>query len=148
MISREGVLRLSAGRELDILVAEHVMGWRVETDHAKLKQLSHYVSRPTACTWWRDPQGGWHVDPPRYSSEIGAAWQVVGTMNQRGHAFFLLQSLEESRAAFGDPDATDADYMKGKDVAGAICKAALTAVARPLRVVNAAGVRQVKRQNI
>ena len=134
MISRDEMLRLSAGREMDLLVAEHVMGWQIETDQTKLKRLSHYVSRPSESIWWRDPQGGWQVDPPRYSSDIGTAWQVVSAMSQRGHAFFLFQSLEESRAAFGDPDATDSDYVNGKDVTVVICKAALAAVARPLRV--------------
>lgn len=130
--------RLSAGREMDLLVAEHVMGWQIETNQSKLKRLSHYVSRPSESIWWRDPRGGWHVDPPRYSSDISAAWQVVSAMNQSGHAFFLFQSLEESRAAFGDPDATDSDYVNGKDVAAVICKAALAAVARPLRVASLA----------
>jgi hypothetical protein len=139
-MSREEILKLSAGRETDILVAERVMGWQIETDQAKLERLGHYVSHPAERTWWRDPQGGWHVDPPRYSSDIVAAWQVVSAMSQRGHSFFLFQSLEESRAAFGDPDVTDTDYLNGKDVTGAICKAALAAVARPLWAASPAGV--------
>lgn len=139
MINRDEILKMGTGSEMDILIAEHVMGWQVETDQAKLKRLSRYVSHPAERTWWREPQGGWHCDPPRYSSDISAAWQVVGMMNQRASALFLFQDSGETKAAFGDPDATDTDYMKGKDVAEAICKAALAA-AQPLRALSLAGV--------
>lgn len=140
MISREEIIQLDAGREMDILVAEHVLGWQIETDQAKLKQLGRYVSHPAERTWWREPEGGWHCDPPRYSSDIAAAWQVVGGMNGRGQALFLIQGFEGDRAAFGEPGATDPDYVTGTGATVAICKAALASVARPLRVASPAGI--------
>ena len=60
---------MNAGRELDALIAEKVMGWR------------------KAGTLWITPTGQQLVEyhhewmpeatPPRYSTSIGAAWQVV-----------------------------------------------------------------------
>lgn len=139
MISRDEILKMSAGREMDILIAERVMGWEMETDQAKLKRLSQFVAHPLERTWWRSPQGVWHREPPRYSSDIGSAWQVVATMIQKANALFLFQNSGETKAAFGDPDAADNGYMKGKDAAEVICKAALAAIAHPLRVVSFAG---------
>ena len=140
MISREEILKLSAGREMDILVAEHVMGWQIETDRGKLKRLNMYVSHAAERTWWRDPQGGWHCDPLRYSSDIVSAWKVVGSLNGKGQTLFLFQNLEENRASFDGPGATDSDYMTGADITVAICKAALASVARPLQVASLAGI--------
>ena len=56
MISKEEIRRLQAGREIDVLVAEQVMGWQVETDEAKLQKLSgstkgSSVGASTNCTY-------------------------------------------------------------------------------------------------
>lgn len=140
MISKEEILKLSAGREMDILVAEHVMGWQVETDRAKLERLNMYVSHSAERIWWRDPQGSWYCDPLLYSSDIVAAWKIVGSMSGRGRTLFLFQSLEENGAAFNDPGATVTDYVTGADVTVAICRAALASVARPVQVASLAGI--------
>lgn len=39
MVSRKEVAQLKDGREMDILVAEQVMGWQKETDESELKRL-------------------------------------------------------------------------------------------------------------
>lgn len=125
MISRKDIMQLSNGREIDILIAEQVMGWQLEIDEAKLNRLNKYFSRDEGRNWWRKPEGGWYSDPPSYSSDIAAAWQVVNRMNSRGQALFLLQSNEENRVAFGDPGALDPHYVSEKSMTAAICKAAL-----------------------
>jgi hypothetical protein len=149
MMSSEEITQMSAGRELDVLVAEHIFGWQIETDQTKLKQLSRYVSRPAERTWWREPQGGWHCDPLQYSVDIVAAWKVVSSMNHSGQALFLYQSSEQNRAAFGEPSEIAPDYVSSKGIAEAICKAALASVARSLRVASPAVVSvNARRQNL
>jgi len=77
-----------AGRELDALVAEHVMGW------APIKVIN---GRPIAEGWTGFYDGKWLVwterpepteegesHPWRPSTDIAAAWQVVEKMQQHG----------------------------------------------------------------
>ncbi len=68
-------------RELDALIAEHVMGWtkRISADHtgSPIKAL-----RAIGVIYaWKDAkkkeQG---LDVPRYSTDIAAAWMVVDRM--------------------------------------------------------------------
>ena len=125
MISREEMVQLKAGRELDILVAEQVMGWQIEIDAAKLKQLNRYISRNAENGWWRTPEGGWRCDPPAYSSEIAATWQVVERMKIKGRFLFLFQGAAGNKVAFAESSPTDPDYITEKNLTGGICKAAL-----------------------
>lgn len=127
MINGEEIRQLNAGRQIDLLVAEHVMGWQLETDQAEIKRLDKYLFRDKDNKWWRNPEGGWRFDPPNYSTDIVAAWQVVGKMNVRGNTLFLIQSLAENKVAFNEPGTTDPSYITEKSVSGAICKAALLA---------------------
>lgn len=125
---RREITQVPAGRATDILVAEQVMGWQVETDETKLRRLDQYFARNAERKWWRKPEGGWYYDPPPYSSDIAAAWQVVEKMNSGGYALFLFQGHEGSKVAFDEPGATDPDYVTDKSMPGAICKAALIVI--------------------
>jgi Phage ABA sandwich domain len=60
--------QLTAGRELDALIAEKVMGW---TDIQRA--VSGYVGHPPV---WNHPRVVF-TSPPAYSTEIVAAWQIV-----------------------------------------------------------------------
>lgn len=74
---------MNASRELDALVAEKVMGW-------KLKSEPH--------TRWILPDGGELIaPPPAYSTDISAAWQVVEEIG-------LFDSPSEQRARGGEGD--------------------------------------------
>ena len=130
MISSKEIIELNAGREIDILVAEQIMGWQLETDEPKLRKLQGYFSRDEGRRWWRNPEGGWYCDPPVYSSNMIAAWQVVERMTSRGQALFLSQTFEESKVAFDEPRATSLDCVNERSVTVAICKAALIANAQ------------------
>jgi hypothetical protein len=118
-------MQLSAGREMDILVAEQVIGWQIETDQTKLKKLNWYISRSSEGIWWRTTEGGWQSDPPSFSSNIAAAWRIVEVMNSLGQTLFLLQSAEQTGAAFELDHTKSPDYISDKSVTAAICKAAL-----------------------
>lgn len=125
MINKKEIMKLNVGRETDILVAEQVMGWEIETDAVKLKRLNRYISNNAETCWWRTPEGGWRSDPPSYSSEITAAWQVVERMKSKGRFIFLIQRFNENQVAFDEPSASHPDYITAKSLTGAICKAAL-----------------------
>jgi hypothetical protein len=59
---------MPAGREMDALVAETVMGCRYIPDYHR----------------WELPNGRWSIDLPEYSTDITAAWQVVERMISTG----------------------------------------------------------------
>jgi len=130
MYSRKQITQLSASREIDVLVAEQIMGWQIETDEPKLKRLQQYFPRDEHRRWWRAPEGGWYCDPPSFSSDIAAAWQIVESMNSRGQFLFLSQCPEEYNIAFDEPRTISPDYIREKGVALAICKAALVVAER------------------
>lgn len=127
MMKREEIEKLNAGRQIDLLVAQQVMGWQLETDQAEIKRLDKYLFRDKDKRWWHNPEGGWRFDPPNYSTDIVAAWQVVEKMNIRGQALFLIQSLSDNNVAFDEPGTTEPSYISDKSVSGGICKAALLA---------------------
>lgn len=127
MINQKEIRELNAGRETDILVAEQVMGWQVETDATKLKQLNRYISQKAGDCWWRTPEGGWYCDPPAYSSEIAATWKVVERMKHQGRFLFLFQGPAGNKVAFAESLESNPDYIIEKNLTGAICKAALLA---------------------
>ncbi len=109
-------MEMKAGRELDALVAEKVMGWQVHRDIAR-SNLPRFVRKPD----------GFDVVLPAFSTDIAAAWEMV----------------EEVRVKkdFEMADAGDGGYIvafnrgRGEDYHGhsdepahAICLAALKAV--------------------
>jgi len=61
---------VKAGRELDALVAEKVMGWR----RVNLSCMDSTIDG------WLPPILGQGVDPPHYSTNIAATWEVVEKM--------------------------------------------------------------------
>jgi len=134
VISSKVINELNAGPEMDIIVAEQIMGWLIETDEPKLRRLQGYFARDEGRRWWRTPAGGWYCEPPAYSSDITAAWQVIEQMNSRGHTLFLSQGSEESKAAFDEPRGTGTDCINERSAPLAICKAALVADARSVHV--------------
>jgi hypothetical protein len=128
MINKEEIMKLHAGPETDLLVAEQVMGWELETDKAKLRKLSHYFARDDRRRWWRNPEGGWHCDPPAYSSDIKEGWKVVERMRANGKALSLLQSFDGNSVSFDKPGIGEPDYIVERNLLLAICKAALLTV--------------------
>jgi hypothetical protein len=134
-------MQLSSGRETDVLVAEQIMGWQIETDEPKRRKLQELFSGDKARQWWRSSEGGWYCDPPSYSSDIVAAWQIVESMNNRGQFLFLSQSSEKYKVAFDEPRGINHDYISEENVNLAICKAALV-VAERLKVGVRVGIEQ------
>lgn len=89
---------MKAGRELDILVAEKVLGLKVvKTVWGKRKQYGCYsIGEPD----WYDDAGATELGNPlpAYSTDIAAAWEVVEHMNNLGtksrDAYFILNKSD------------------------------------------------------
>lgn len=84
---------MDAGRELDALVAEHVMGWKrvdVPKDYdGQNAGVTLLPATPSSIGW--DPKGAyalWHFCP-YYSTDIAAAWLVVEKLVNEGKVFIV-----------------------------------------------------------
>ena len=81
---------MNAGRELDAIIAEKVMGWHL----VPVKELCAVLMPPeiTGVIWDDDLIMKYQVPP--YSTDIAAAWQVVEKIadtQTHFHAQFVLQ---------------------------------------------------------
>jgi hypothetical protein len=128
---------LAAGRELDAIVAERVMG--IAPRDVRIKGETNTVriysdNLALADGLWERKDLEWYGSPPRYSTQIETAWQLVERMRELGSGVSLsayppggardAQRIELWRCRFG---------LYGGDASGdtaslAICRAALAAV--------------------
>lgn len=83
---------MKPGRELDALVAEHVMGWkRAVQPHPELPEITLYDLYNS------------HVPMPHYSTDIAAAWLVVEKLTSDGIPLVLGNTTnreKDSQAKF------------------------------------------------
>jgi len=104
---------LAAGRELDARVARDVMGWQRDTPDS---------------IWWR--VGERLIEAPPFSTDIGAAWQMVEHMRRR-------RRFVQITCPVGDEIAVDIEGPNGETLESswaesaplAICRAALKTAA-------------------
>jgi len=119
---------LPAGRELDALVAERVMGW---LDVGKQRDSVHtefvnFGVDPATVEERRAKKYAARQVVPHYSSDIAAAFQVVEKMAEKGDLIFLQThrgDAERYAATFVEPFTA---YAPTAPLA--ICRAALKAV--------------------
>lgn len=77
-MTKEEIEQLPAGRELDALIAEALMGWSQKDDSNGFQ-----VYTPDRCLgWWRADQPKLGDRQPCFSTDIAAAWQVVEKINK------------------------------------------------------------------
>ncbi|HAM42103.1 MAG TPA: hypothetical protein DCP69_12450 [Candidatus Omnitrophica bacterium] len=122
----EQIDALPAGRELDALVAEKVMGWTITAWASGEPWGNREIFEPSG----RGPhRKAAHV--PTYSTDIAAAWEVVKKLDADGLVWAIAD--DEVYFAKGDPDSPD--YRFGGvglypfvDKPLAICRAALKAL--------------------
>lgn len=111
-----------AGRELDALVAEKVMGW------THIPVGSHPNLRSEA--WTNDNGASAVFTLPFYSQDIAAAWEVVEQLKTLGWTCFLDNDDGQHDCEFarmGDQP-FNAIQERGETAPLAICRAALNAV--------------------
>jgi hypothetical protein len=107
---------MAAGRELDALVAERVMG--------------HGIPHP------HQPPDGLPHERPHYSTDIASAWEVVAQMGRNGWPLYEVGALvtlgeasqHDSRAAFAQTWPPSWIRAGANSAPLAICRAALKAV--------------------
>jgi hypothetical protein len=83
-MTHDEIMKLEAGRELDALVAEHVMGWVWRDTWNNDGTLSATWLRPENVFNYgvrvKAGEVSYLAGLPRYSTDIAAAWQVVGKL--------------------------------------------------------------------
>lgn len=116
---------LTAGRELDALIAEKVMGWKLDYEFADS------IGAPTVPAL-RDQYDEWGM-LPEFSTDISAAWQVVKRLADSGFNVTISRVLDwrDKYECYLVKEnwRDDERICKGADTAPlAICLAALKAV--------------------
>jgi len=113
-MTREDILNMQAGRETDALI------WLSLNDKPLNILMCRHVDGDI------QPHAGYpvgHISPPHYSTDIGAAWEVVEKMRKIKRPVDIYSSVNGWIANF--------DYMDialGETAPLAICRAALLAV--------------------
>ncbi len=110
---------MEAGRDLDTLVAEKVMG--LEVTHSEISSPGYLHVRGTGS------------ELPYYSTSISAAWQVVAKMKEDGHSITVNGWGEEFIEGEVVPEIWEVEFSgpeprpfgKAGDAPHAICRAAL-----------------------
>lgn len=119
------VMNMQAGPELDALVAEKVMGWKLHKEGRAWK-------------WWDIPlisphheQYDGHDDQPPYSTDPAAAWEVVEKMRERWSVY--VNALDDPRECgcvvgktWREPEAA----AIGPTMPVAVCRCAVLLAAR------------------
>jgi hypothetical protein len=133
-MNRDEIMKLEAGRELDTLVAEKVMGLTADKEHCPYCGAEMWIgalrSRCSSCSEWRY---GWYKN---YSDDISAAWEVIEKLEthpdqilfslvRKGAEMHLLKWCAEFRKCLGSQKYY---YAEAKTAPLAICRAALLAV--------------------
>lgn len=114
-MTREEILAMEPGRELDALIEQHIFGKRVEW-------IQDEVTDPYPIV---PAEYGYIVE--NYSSDISAAWEVVNQMYKDNWDFTLerhrFMNRDKVGAFFGS-----LETVKAEAAPEAICKAALLAI--------------------
>lgn len=113
---------LPAGKELDALIAEKVLGWTLVDDLGYSGLVSGKPDGPLVREMDRN-----HV--PHYSSNIAAAGQVIIAVRDDGLWWALNQMGNAWVATLSDPERTRFINGKARTAPLAICRAALKALA-------------------
>ena len=112
-LTREEILAMEPGRELDALVADKVIGMDLVED-TQLQLPRYYLPEYDRTI---------HRDVPLYSSDISAAWEVLEYMQDSGWSWDMKMNnlAKEVEVRIGRGQAVS------KSVPEAICKSALIA---------------------
>ena len=123
-LTREQIDAMEAGREMDALIAELVMGWQ----HPRVK--INTVTDEIEDYWYPIPEAQTHIQCPHFSTSVAAAWQVVekfDAYNINWNYWRKVHRYELSK--YGDEPGMEGIGW-GLTPALAICRAALKAVTK------------------
>jgi hypothetical protein len=112
-MTREEVLDMPAGREMDVLIAENVMGW------AEIREEKYQGERVVA---GRPPSETRLSFVPFYSTDIAAAWEVIEKFD-----FMKLTKSFGVKGVVWIVKMSDGTEVFENSASLAICRAALLA---------------------
>jgi hypothetical protein len=140
-MTRDEILKLEAGREIDVLIAEHVFG-DAEPENKYRQQTKIFqttlvkITESTYGGTWAYNFAKWIWEPYPFSSDDAITWKIVRRLDELGLSFNIVKHAGEKRyiAEFWKlrPETT-ADLIyeniaEAETPALAICRAALLAV--------------------
>lgn len=125
-LSRDEILAMPVGRELDELVIKKIFKFTIVPSgttfwNKKDAPFPFIMNDETwgMCLYEDDESEGWSYRTFNPSTDISAAWEVVEKMDKDGWDLRLIKSDDYREVAFG------AYTVLNRDVPEAICKAAL-----------------------
>ncbi len=120
-MNREEILKMSAGREMDLLICEHVMQIKARCTSTE------YIGREVVGKTYAAIINHEEVEMPYYSTNIESAWNVVGKKDIDGWSCVVENLRGYWQCTFAKVGSTGA-YCSEKLAPLAICKAALLTV--------------------
>jgi len=129
-MTREEILKLEPGPELDRLVAERVKGWkrRLCEDEIDDRLRAAMLHEGTDEAWIGPNDEVLVGGPPRFSIDIAAAWEVVEDRRRWGWTWKMTGITGHWHVALYDEDFNFLAEARAAEVTVAICRAALSAV--------------------
>jgi hypothetical protein len=112
-MTRDEILNMPAGREMDALVAEKVMGWRLH---------------PHKTHWMTNNNNFRRIGTFLPSDDISAAWEVVEKMKEKGRLYLIVSDDIGYKAEILLNDPVPMATAQCDTAPLAICRAALLAV--------------------
>jgi len=116
-MTREEILRMEAGSELDQLIAERVMEWKEGQKTLLSRRCGVGILGEKAL--------------PRYSTDIAAAWEAVEALREKEFVIDILGSLEDFIVKIWNENESEGLSIakaSAEQAPLAICRAALLAV--------------------
>ena len=124
-------VEMEAGREMDAVIAERVIGlpavaWNAATPCPECGECMRYCGERS----WCSPCSEWRYSAYReYSADFSAAWDVAEFMREHGFDVTVLTFAKGGAACeIARPEWRGSEYHEAEDIALAICRAALAAV--------------------
>ena len=133
-MTRDEILNMQAGRELDALISMHIFGKNPElrmdftTKTSTELCIAHYsYSAPVHVFKTQD---GYFSVLPRYSTDIAAAWQVVEKLRETMYFVSISASADCGASWLCEWTTADTaiDFVRAGTMPLAVCRAALLAV--------------------
>ena len=156
-----GIDNMEAGRELDAIVAEKVMGWHYDSAWDCLIPPEQRAKPNEMWTEWEADDDGLVRKPinenyvtgivytgdtqkivlPYYSTDIADAWKVVERLDYKSHTNFSLYTIGANWFCFFKEENVKMDYSwvneyeaRADTAPLAICRAALKTVPSPATI--------------
>ena len=132
-MTRDEILNMPAGREMDALVAEFVMEWLPNPGPAKISPIRGFFRQGKKHLEWMSMEDVDSMSPedkivPHFSTDIAAAWLVVEKITDPHQMTQeMMQNMVNTKFGYWW-DQANLWAMTALEAAEAICRVALLAV--------------------